>query len=199
VRLGQAAVHQGYYLLPVEKGTVAGSGKQEFTTYCFRLAPVQSARGIVFPNTRFTCDVEGYYSAGPTRLLAAGNILWDGGKLFDPVPSGNGDGDGSSVSGTVRTRPFPIGEGAVAMRVRVRMARDGSIPSISVFRGDGSSFAANGDTVGPTRGDRWIAYDLVFPLSDSEPTVQIFLQGPRRMALLGVELQYRALGGPVGF
>lgn len=199
VQLGQATVHQGYYLLPVEKGTVAGAGKQEFTTYCFRLTPVQSARGIVFPNTRWTCDVEGYYSAGPNRLIVAGNILWDGGKVLDPVANGNGDGDGSLIGTTIRSRPFPIGEGSVVLRVRARMARSGGIPNFSVWDQQGGSASCLGDLPGAQKGDRWIAYDLFAPKATPEPMIQVFLLGPNRGGLLGLELQYRAAGLPAGF
>jgi hypothetical protein len=189
--LGQAAVFRGYYLLPVE--TAAGS--LSFTTYCFRLQPVETLRGLVFPNTRWMCDIESYYSSSAQRLvMAAANLkLWQGGAMLDPAAASVNDGNAAGVSGSIETRPFTLGRGAVVRRVRVRAARPaggGSVIGLKVGIGTFTDF----DSGALSDGSDWVALDSLGPKSATLATV--LFSAPVRFALLAVEVQFRAANLP---
>jgi hypothetical protein len=189
--LGQAAIFRGYYLLPVE--TAAGSFA--FTTYCFRLQPVETTRGLVFPNTRWTCDVEAYTSSSAQRLvMAAANLkLWQGGAILDPAAAPVNDGNAAAVQGAVETRPFTLGHGAVVRRVRVRAARQaGAAAGIGLKVGVSSS--SDFDSGAASDGSEWVAIDSVGPRAATMPTV--LYAASTRFALLAAEVQYRAANLP---
>jgi hypothetical protein len=190
--LGQAAVFRGYYLLPVE--TAAGSFS--FTTYCFRLQPVETPRGLVFPNTRWTCDVESYFSSSAQRLvMAAANLkLWQGGAMLDPAAAAVNDGNAVPVAAAVKVRPFALGHGAVVRRVRVRAVRSAGGQAVIGLLSPAGSGATQLDSGAASDGTEWQAIDTLGPSQMSMPVVSYALAG--RFALLAVEVQYRAANLP---
>lgn len=198
--LGQAAVYQGFYLLPVE----TSAGSFVYTTYCFRLQATETARGLVFPNTRWACNVGAYYSSGARRLLAAEQRIWNPSAVFDTSVAlgqdgANAVGDAvSTVTAQVGTRPFLIGAGGVARRVRVRAFRTnpaGAVSGTVAAAISGGAVRTFADAARLLAGaDEWEAYDLSAPLQWGSLRVNYSLSD--RWALFGVELQFRAAGWP---
>lgn len=197
--LGQAAIFQGYYLLPVERS----AGSLTFDTFVFRLQPVETSRGLVSPFTRWRGDVEAYYSSAATRLLGTATLIWDGGKVFDPTVTLGADGANAlgdpqaTVTPQVTFKPFRLGGGAVVRRVRFRSSRlaAGQCTGLVGPAAGAGSFQSFSDAAAVAQsGERWIAYELSAPAGGDVMAVSYTLAG--RFALLAAEVQYRATGWP---
>lgn len=214
--IGWAAVHRGYYLIPI---TVGG----ETFTYVIRLTPVQTPSGLYFPTTKIIPsitgsdvfhtkrgkNVVGWASAGPSSLLSIGEtLLGEATGIFDENPDGHGDDSdgvaGSKVFAAVE-KWFELGTKSVIRRVRVKYRLvDGDFGppaatvQVTVFRGESGNFSgtvANGTDMD---GDDWKAFDLNGPLEESAVRVRVEVVGgtPKIFELRGIEVQYRSWGGP---
>jgi hypothetical protein len=211
--IGWAAVHRGYYLLPL---TVGG----ETFTYVIRLAPAATPSGAVFfPTTKIMPSITGsdvfhtkrgknvkcWTSAGSTSLLCAGEtLLSEATGIFDENVDGHGD-DSDGVNGSVVLAAvekwFEAGSKTTVRRVRVkyRMVQGdfgASTLAVSVFRGESSSFVFATPNGGDSDGDDWVAFD-VNAMEGHSFRVRVAVVGgtPKVFELRGIELQYRSFGG----